>query len=274
MKVQSLGHVVVKVQSVQRSEAFYSGVLGIPVVSRISDPVRMTFFSLGSLGSHHDFAVLEVGEDAPAPDSGAIGWPTSRSRSAILLRSTAQRRQSSSQHRSRFCTQPSAPLRRACTFTIRTATRSSCTSTPQTRGIPARPQPRLNASRPMEATPSAPCPLCRMHGFRGYAPGCVPLVRQAAPESGDRADPRSIRAEQSGSVRREASPSPLDRLGSGRWRVTCPSPGVLRSLRPNCDGTWAALYRCDRAVATRSGTTLCFWIAGEGEGKAASPSRH
>ena len=70
MKVQSLGHVVVKVQSVQRSEAFYSGVLGIPVVSRISDPVRMTFFSLGS---HHDFAVLEVGEDAPAPDPGAIG---------------------------------------------------------------------------------------------------------------------------------------------------------------------------------------------------------
>ena len=70
MKVQSLGHVVVKVRSVQRSEAFYSGVLGIPVVSRISDPVRMTFFSLGS---HHDFAVLEVGEDAPAPDSGTIG---------------------------------------------------------------------------------------------------------------------------------------------------------------------------------------------------------
>jgi len=70
VKVQSLGHVVVKVRSVQRSEDFYSGFLGIPVVSRISDPVHMTFFSLGS---HHDFAVLEVGEDAPAPDSGAIG---------------------------------------------------------------------------------------------------------------------------------------------------------------------------------------------------------
>ena len=70
MKVQSLGHVVVKVRSAQRSEAFYAGILGIPVVSRISDPVRMTFFSLGS---HHDFAVLEVGEGAPAPDAGAIG---------------------------------------------------------------------------------------------------------------------------------------------------------------------------------------------------------
>ena len=71
MKVQSLGHVVVKVRNAQRSEAFYSGVLGIPVVSRISDPVRMTFFSLGS--HHHDFAVLEVGEDAQAPDSGTTG---------------------------------------------------------------------------------------------------------------------------------------------------------------------------------------------------------
>ena len=70
MKVQSLGHVVVKVRSAQRSEAFYAGVLGIPIVARISDPVHMTFFSLGS---HHDFAVLEVGEDAPAPDARAIG---------------------------------------------------------------------------------------------------------------------------------------------------------------------------------------------------------
>jgi catechol 2,3-dioxygenase len=30
----------------------------------------MTFFSLGN---HHDFAVVEVGEDAPAPDPSAIG---------------------------------------------------------------------------------------------------------------------------------------------------------------------------------------------------------
>jgi catechol 2,3-dioxygenase len=70
VKVQSLGHVVLKVRSAQRSEAFYAGVLGIPIVSRISDPVHMTFFSLGN---HHDFAVLEVGDDAPAPDARAIG---------------------------------------------------------------------------------------------------------------------------------------------------------------------------------------------------------
>ena len=70
MRVQSLGHVVLKVRDLQRSEAFYSGVLDIPVVSRISDPVQMTFFTLGN---HHDFAVVEVGGDAPPPDPRATG---------------------------------------------------------------------------------------------------------------------------------------------------------------------------------------------------------
>lgn len=70
MRVQSLGHVVLKVRDLQRSEAFYAGTLNIPVVSRISDPVHMTFFTLGN---HHDFAIIEVGEDAPSPDPRAIG---------------------------------------------------------------------------------------------------------------------------------------------------------------------------------------------------------
>lgn len=70
MRVRSLGHVVLKVRDIQRSEAFYSGILDIPVVSRISDPVHMTFFTLGN---HHDFAVMQVGEDAPSPDPRATG---------------------------------------------------------------------------------------------------------------------------------------------------------------------------------------------------------
>lgn len=70
MRVQSLGHVVVKVRNRERSEAFYSDILGIPVISRISDPVHMTFFSLGN---HHDFAVVEVGDHASAPDPSATG---------------------------------------------------------------------------------------------------------------------------------------------------------------------------------------------------------
>jgi catechol 2,3-dioxygenase len=70
MRVRSLGHVVLKVRSIERSEVFYSQVLGIPVMSRISDPVRMTFFTLGN---HHDLAIVAVGEQAPTPDPTATG---------------------------------------------------------------------------------------------------------------------------------------------------------------------------------------------------------
>ena len=70
MRVQSLGHVVLKVQSIERSEAFYSQVLGIPVISRISHPVHMTCFSLGN---HHDLAIIAVGAHAPTPDPTATG---------------------------------------------------------------------------------------------------------------------------------------------------------------------------------------------------------
>ena len=70
MLVQTLGHVVLKVRDLQSSEIFYSGVLGMPIISRISDPVHMTFFTLGN---HHDFALMEVDERAPSPDPNALG---------------------------------------------------------------------------------------------------------------------------------------------------------------------------------------------------------
>jgi catechol 2,3-dioxygenase-like lactoylglutathione lyase family enzyme len=38
MRVQALGHVVLKVRDLERSEIFYSDILGMRVVSRISDP--------------------------------------------------------------------------------------------------------------------------------------------------------------------------------------------------------------------------------------------
>ena len=71
MLVQALGHVVLKVRDRQRSESFYADVLGLPIILRISDPVPMTFFSLGV--NHHDFAIMEVGEHAPSPDPLATG---------------------------------------------------------------------------------------------------------------------------------------------------------------------------------------------------------
>jgi len=70
MHVQRLGHVVLKVRDLQRAEVFYAGVLGIPVISRITRPVGMTLFTLGD---HHDFAVIEVGDQATSPAVQATG---------------------------------------------------------------------------------------------------------------------------------------------------------------------------------------------------------
>lgn len=61
MKVQCLGHAVLKVRDQERAEAFYHGILGLPIAAR--HPVMpMTFFTLGN---HHDLAILAVGADAP-----------------------------------------------------------------------------------------------------------------------------------------------------------------------------------------------------------------
>ena len=70
MLVHSLGHVVLKVRDLRRSEAFYADVLGMPIIDHISEPVRMTFFTLGN---HHDFAIIETSNDAPIPDAASPG---------------------------------------------------------------------------------------------------------------------------------------------------------------------------------------------------------
>ena len=43
----------------KRSEIFYSDILGMRVVSRISDP-PMTFFKAATSDQHHDFALMEL----------------------------------------------------------------------------------------------------------------------------------------------------------------------------------------------------------------------
>jgi catechol 2,3-dioxygenase len=59
MRVQRLGHVVLRVREREQAEQFYTGVLGIPIAARMDKPA-MTFFTLGS---HHDFGVMAVGPD-------------------------------------------------------------------------------------------------------------------------------------------------------------------------------------------------------------------
>jgi catechol 2,3-dioxygenase len=71
MKVQSLGHVVLKVTDLDRSEAFYNGLLGLPVCARFDENgMKMTFFTLGN---HHDLAIMEVsGEEQNAGDATGL----------------------------------------------------------------------------------------------------------------------------------------------------------------------------------------------------------
>jgi len=70
VRIQELGHVVVKVQDVQRAESFYGGTLGIPVAGRSADPVPMVFFTLGH---HHDFAIMALGTHGRSPDRYSAG---------------------------------------------------------------------------------------------------------------------------------------------------------------------------------------------------------
>jgi catechol 2,3-dioxygenase len=69
MKIEALGHVVIKVRDQQRAEEFYNGLLGMPIVARNESP-PMTFFSMGN---HHDFAIMAVGNDAGTPADGTVG---------------------------------------------------------------------------------------------------------------------------------------------------------------------------------------------------------
>jgi catechol 2,3-dioxygenase len=69
MRIQSLGHVVIKVRNQQRAEAFYNGLLGIPIAARMP-AFSMTFFTLGN---HHDFAVAAIGDDAPDAPANSPG---------------------------------------------------------------------------------------------------------------------------------------------------------------------------------------------------------
>jgi catechol 2,3-dioxygenase len=69
MRVQKLGHAVLKVRSLDVSVPFYRDVLGLAEVARYG--TQMVFFSCGE--NHHDLALLEIGEQAGAPREGDVG---------------------------------------------------------------------------------------------------------------------------------------------------------------------------------------------------------
>ncbi|WP_309604067.1 VOC family protein [Phenylobacterium sp.] len=71
MRIQALGHVVLRVTDRARAEKFYNGVLGLPICARNDeDGKKMAFFTLGN---HHDFAVMEVSGEGSAQGDSAVG---------------------------------------------------------------------------------------------------------------------------------------------------------------------------------------------------------
>jgi len=70
VKPKQLGHLVLRVRDLDRSEAFYTDVLGLEVTGRI--PNTMVFMrALGE--SSHELVLTSVGSDAPGPEQDRVG---------------------------------------------------------------------------------------------------------------------------------------------------------------------------------------------------------
>ena len=69
MRVQKLGHAVLKIRSLAVSVPFYRDVLGLTEVARYG--AQMAFFSCGD--NHHDLALLEVGAQAAPTMDNQVG---------------------------------------------------------------------------------------------------------------------------------------------------------------------------------------------------------
>ncbi|MCH7719035.1 MAG: VOC family protein [Chloroflexi bacterium] len=66
-----LGHIVLRVRDLERSERFYTQVLGLRKTGEV--PGKMVFFSTQGNADSHDLALMRLGADAPAPDPARVG---------------------------------------------------------------------------------------------------------------------------------------------------------------------------------------------------------
>ena len=70
IKPRKLGHLVLRVRDVQRSEEFYTKILGLEVKGRARG--TMVFFR-SNHEVDHDLAISQIGADAPGPDPDRVG---------------------------------------------------------------------------------------------------------------------------------------------------------------------------------------------------------
>ena len=70
VKPKQLGHLVIRVRDLEKSERFYSDILGLHVTNK--RPGQMTFMSAVD-SSSHELALVPVGPDAPGPEENRVG---------------------------------------------------------------------------------------------------------------------------------------------------------------------------------------------------------
>ena len=70
IKPRQLGHIVLRVRNLERSEDFYSRILGLEVKGRAGD--SMVFFR-SNKDIDHDLAIATIGDDAPGPEPTRVG---------------------------------------------------------------------------------------------------------------------------------------------------------------------------------------------------------
>ena len=70
IKPSRLGHVVLRVRDLKRSEEFYTNFMGLEVNDRGGD--SMVFLRSNS-DVHHDVAIAKIADDAPGPEPDRVG---------------------------------------------------------------------------------------------------------------------------------------------------------------------------------------------------------
>lgn len=67
---RKLGHAVLRVRDLKRSEEFYTKIVGLTVNDRGGD---MMVFMKSASDVHHDLAIAKLGDDAPGPEQTRVG---------------------------------------------------------------------------------------------------------------------------------------------------------------------------------------------------------
>jgi catechol 2,3-dioxygenase len=71
ISLDRIGHIVIKVRSLERSRRFYTEVLGLDLMEEL--PQVKAVFLASNRRDHHELALVEIGEGAGAPNPGDIG---------------------------------------------------------------------------------------------------------------------------------------------------------------------------------------------------------